>query len=415
MILRELSPEEFTSFGNSYNICSIYQTVEYGETMKKQNFEVLYIGLLNEENQIIAASLLLVQKKDGFKYAYAPRGFLLNYNNFELLKIFTKKIKKYLGKLDIIAVKLNPYIIKQVTDKEGHILDRNENYEQTYQNLKQLGYYHLGYNNYFEAFKPRFEAIIDLNQPYYQLWRNMSKNFRTKIRSAERNGVNIHRGNKNNLDYLYFQTKGKYPRDLKFFQDAYDCFGKNDKIEFYYAKINTTYYLTKTQELFQHMEQETTNINNEILKNNAKISLIDKKLKMDKKVNDCKNSLIEATNLLRDYPSGLIAASALIIKHTDEITLFIDGYDSNYKRFNAKHLLIWKIIEKYAKAGYRKFNLGGISSIYLPVNPYKGLNEFKLSFDAKAYEYIGDLELITNSALYFMYRNAAPIRGIIKK
>ena len=326
----------------------------------------------------------------------------------KILELLTNDSKEY-----IATVKLG--IQTDTFDIEGKILEENENYNQIYENLKKLGYYHLGYNNYFEAIKPRFEAILDLNIPYYQLFKNMSKSFKTKVRSAEKRGINIHLGNKNNLDYLYFQTKGKYPRDLKFFQDAYESFGKNNKIDFYYAKINTTYYLTRTQELFQEAEQESQNINNLIFNNQNKASLIDKKIKIDKKVNEYKNELILATNLLRDYPNGAIAASALVVKHTDEITLLIDGYDSTYKRFNAKHLLLWKIIEKYSKAGYKKFNLGGISSPHLPVNPYQGLNKFKFNFGAKAYEYIGDLELITNSTLYFMYRNAAPIRGIIKK
>ena len=46
---------------------------------------------------------------------------------------------------------------------------------------------------------------------------------------------------------------------------------------------------------------------------------------------------------------------------------------------------------------------------------YKGLNEFKLSFNPIINEYMGDIELITNNALYFMYRNTAPIRNILKK
>ena len=143
--------------------------------------------------------------------------------------------------------------------------------------------------------------------------------------------------------------------------------------------------------------------------------MIDLKLVYDNLLDQSKKTLISATNLLRDYPAGAVLASALIIKNHDEIFLFMDGFDTTYKSFNAKHLLLWKILEKYASAGYKKFNLGGISNPNLEQNPYKGLNQFKLNFGAEAYEYVGDLELITNNTLYFMYRNAAPLRNMLKK
>lgn len=411
--IKQLTKAEFKSFTNTFNVHSLYQTVEYAEIMERQGFTPLFVGMI-EENQILAASLILVQKKDGFKYAFAPRGFLINYNNFELLKSFTMLLKKFLGKKDIVAIKLNPLIIKNIYDKHHNLKETNLYFEKIFNDFKRLGYYHLGYNHYFESFKPRFEAILNIDYPYYQLFKDISKNFRTKIRNAENNGIKIHRGNLNGLDSLYLQTKDKYPRDLKFFQDAYQTFGSN--IEFYYAKLDTTYFLTKTQETYSLAEQKSIDINNQIFEkvgeNNSK--LIDQKIIYDNETNKYKKQLISATDLLKTYPTGIILATALIIKNKDELFLFIDGHDQTKKSFNGKHLLLWKIIQKYAQSGYKRFNLNGVTNFNLENNSYKGLNDFKINFGADVYEYIGDLELVTNSTLYFMYRNSAPIRNILK-
>ena len=75
---------------------SIYQTSEYGYTMHNQGFESIFIGLI-DNNNILAASLILIEKRKGFKYAYAPRGFLIDYNNYNLLENFTTLLKKYLS------------------------------------------------------------------------------------------------------------------------------------------------------------------------------------------------------------------------------------------------------------------------------------------------------------------------------
>lgn len=416
MIMRELTILEFENFTNTFNVHSIYQTVEYATVMERLGLKVLLVGMI-EQDSIVAASLLIISKTNGFYYAYAPRGFLINYNNFELVKKFTSLLKKFLGKKDIIAVKLNPLIIKTIYDRNNTIRESNSYFGKIYNDLKKLGYYHLGYNHFFEAFKPRYESILHLNTPYYELFQKINKSFRTKIRSAEKNGIKIYKGNLNNLDALYLQTKEKYPRDLKFFQDVYQVFSQKNKVEFYYAKLDTTYFLTKTQELYALAEQKSASINQQVLTNigekNHKI--VDLKILCDNEVNYYKNQIIIATNLLKNFPTGAVLATVMVIKNQDEVSLFIDGFDSSYKRFNGKHLLLWKLIEKFSKEGYKKFNLGGVTNPILEQNPYQGLNQFKANFGADTYEYIGDLELITNHTLYFMYRNSASIRNILKR
>ncbi len=414
MHVRELTALEFDNFTKNYNVHSLYQTVEYANVMKEQKFGIVFLGLVDENNNILAASLILIQKLFGFKYAYAPRGFLIDYSNFKLVETFTKGVKKYLGKKDVIAIKMNPLIIKTIYDNKNKVIATNSYYDAIFEDLKKLGFYHLGYNNYFEAFKPRFEAVIDINAPYYILFNDLKKEFKTKIRSVDQKGVKIYRGTINELSYLSIQTEKKYPRDLKYFQDVYLNFDQKKNVEFYYSKLDTETYLKTIQNDLVKQELVTTKINSEISTKNSE-KLLNRKLQADKVLAYYKNQLVLATQLLKDHPEGIITSACLIIKNHDEVYLLMDGYDPQYKFLSSKHLLIWKLMEKYSKEGFNKFNLGGMSNYALKNNKYKQLNEFKFGFNAKAVEYIGDLELITNQALYFIYRNSAPIRGILKK
>ena len=415
MYIKELTSEEFETFSNQFEPSSIYQSEEYARVMEKQQFNSMLLGFIDDYANIVAASLVLVEKKHGFSYAYAPRGFLINYSNFELVKNFTNHLKKYLGKKGIIAIKLCPMIIKNTTDKDGNIVQMNGNYDLIFNNLRQLGYYHYGYNNFFEALRPRFEAVLDLTLPYYLLFKNFKKETRTKIRSSAKNGVHIYRGNKNDLKYLYLQTKDKYPRDLKYFEDCFEVMNKDNKIDFYYTKLNTEEFLINTKKEYERIENENSRLNDEFINNTNDSKLLNKKLASDNLLTVYEKKLVKATNLLRDYPGGLITSSVLIAKHNKCVYLLIDGYDKKVKYTNSKHLLIWSLVEKYSKEGYQKFYFGGISNPALKNTHYDGLNTFKLNFNALAVEYMGDLELVTNSALYFMYKNAAPIASILKK
>ena len=245
----------------------------------------------------------------------------------------------------------------------------------------------------------------------------MNKNFKSKIKSADKNGVRIVKANDNELDYLYNQIKHKYPRDRKYFEDILKYFQKRDLVDYYYAKLDTNEYLINIQKKYQKQSEICVKLNNKLFssigKNNNK--LINKKIFEENKLNELKNELIQATKLLREEPNGIIIASMLIIKYHEEVYILMDGYDKNFKKINAKHLMTWKLIEKYANEKYKRFNLGGMTNPNLNNEKYKGLNEFKLSFNARCVEYAGDLELITNNTIYNLYRNSKPIRYILNK
>lgn len=413
MQIKELTKDEFNKFALTNNYNSIYQTPEYNYSMAKQGYNSLLLGLIDNE-EIIGATAILIEQRGKFKYAYASRGFLINYSDKSLVKAFTEQIKRYLSKMEVIAIKINPMVIKNIYNAQKELIFHNEEYNDIYRYLQQLGYYHLGYNNYFEALKPRFEAVLDISKPYYETFNNIKKNFRTKIRTAEKNGIRVYRGDINNIEDLYTLTQKKYPRDKFYFADIYNNFSKEGKASLYYTKIDTKEYLIQCQKLYEEQEKYNIGIDNAILINNGnKDKLINKKLIADNLLNKYERQLVIATNMLKEHPDGIITSSMLIITNKDSVYLYMDGYDKRYQFLNSKHLLLWKLIEKYSLQGYKKFNLGGVINIFSDNSRYNGLNEFKLSFNPNIIEYLGDLELVCNNTLYFMYKNSKQLKNFL--
>ena len=413
MNIVELTNKQFNEYVIKNNYNSIFQTPEYANAMKNQGYTTLLLGLV-DNNNILGATIILINLKKGYKYAYASRGFLIDYNDDYLVEIFTTEIKKYLSKLDIVAIKLSPMIIKNIYNSNKELIHHNEDYNKIYLQLKSLGYYHLGYNNYFEAIKPRFEAVLDISKPYYETFKNIKKGFRTKIRNADKTGIKVYKGDINNIQDLYVYTKKKYPRNDFYFADIYNNFGSN--AELFYTKLDTKKYLVECQKNYQMQDSINTQLDNQILINvHHNEKLINKKLIADKVLHNYRTQLVQATNLLKDYPEGIITASILIIINNDTVYLYMDGYDKKYSHLNSKHLLLWKLIERYSNLGYKKFNLGGVINIFSSNERYNGLNEFKLNFRPNIIEYLGDLELICNNKLYFMYKNSIPFKNFLKK
>lgn len=412
MYIKELTNNEFDTFTKSYPINSLFQTKEYAFVMNHQGYESKFIGLING-NKIVGATLIIIEKHHGYSYAYAPRGFLINYNDESLYEIFTEGIKKFLGEQGIVAVKLSPIIVKNIYDSNKNSYYSNENYSHIYDYMKRLDYHHYGYNNFFEAQRPRFESVINLSIGTEKLFNNISKSFRTKIRTAKKNGIYIRKGNLDDINILYNQVKNKYPRNLKYLTDIYEEFGKENKCDLYFARLDTKKYLVNSQNKYENTYSISQDINYKLADQKNSFKLINNKLDIDNKLENYKLKLVNATKMIEKYPEGIDLASILVVKNRDQVHMIIDGYDVNYRNLNAKHLLLWELIKKYSEEGYKIFNLGGVSNILIDENKYSGLNDFKINFGSYFVEYMGDLEVKTNNKLYIMHNN--PIKRLIKK
>mgnify|MGYP003420241879 CR=1 FL=1 len=136
MYIKELTNEEFNNFTAEFPYKTFYQTPEYAFVMSREKNEVFLLGLVDDK-YVLAAAIIIVEKRNGFKYAYTPRGFLINFNDYTLLEQFTKLLKEFLGKKDIVALRINPMIIKSIYNNNKQVIYQNKHYN-VYVNIHLL-------------------------------------------------------------------------------------------------------------------------------------------------------------------------------------------------------------------------------------------------------------------------------------
>ena len=124
MKLKKLTKKEFKTFADKNPEITFHQTEEWANLKKVNNWDAHYIGLEDDNKKIVAGALLLsktlpIIKKKMF---YSPRGFLIDYNNKELLKKFTEEIKKYAKTENAIFIKIDPFVEYQEHDNNGDIV-----------------------------------------------------------------------------------------------------------------------------------------------------------------------------------------------------------------------------------------------------------------------------------------------------
>ena len=394
MDFRPLNIEEFTTFEQNHPLSNFYQTINYAMLMAENGYDYDLVGLVNEENKIVAASLILL-KPIGIKcfYGYAPRGFLIDYSNEELLKTFTEHLKKYYYEKNVIFIKVNPNLpIAEVNiDDFSTTYNQNKNIVDI---LTKNGYKKLLDNLYFEAQLPRYNAYINLKNYDFS---NMSKNTKNKIKKGIRKGLIFEKVNKEDIKYFYEMMKNKKDNNEFYYQDYYTVFEKNSAIDLFLVSVDYNAYLQNSQYIYEEENEKNIKLNEKLANNNSN-KVINAKMNSDKVLLSYKNDIMEASKGINDN-NKVYLAGALVIKHNDMVSIVFSAFDKKYKRFVPNYFMHYNII-KYYQNDFNYLDLNGVVGDFTTNNPYSGLNRFKLGFKPKVYEFIGEFDLIIEPKSY---------------
>lgn len=411
MEIVELNKKDFDEFAINHKYRSFYQTSQYGTLMSKNGFNPIYIAL-SDGGSIKAAALILVKNVlFNIKIGYSPRGYLIDFNDYDLVYNFSSMLKEYLLKKKLIYVVIDPHVTHLLRDSNGKPIDGEQNGVNISESLKRIGYEHRGFNLYFENLKPRWNMVLKSEQTANMVFDSFEKAKRTKIRNAMRRGVEVYKGSKEDLKIFYKMIEKKHYRKFSYYQEMYDIFTNFDMFDIYFARINTEIFLKNSRLLYEYESQKNEELALKLQKLNPnskeKNKLLNKKIESDKLLGSYKQDIVYGTNLYKSNKYILIASNA-VIKYGEEVFFLIDGINWKFKKFNANDLIKWKVIEEYRNKGYTKFNFNGITGDFTLKNKYLGLFMYKKGFNAKVTEYIGEYSLIVNKPKYFLYKKIKP-------
>ena len=396
MTLKNLTIEEFNEFSKNHSQSSYYQTLNYAMLKAEKNFDYDLIGLVDENERIIAASLILLKPiGNGYLYGYAPRGFLINYNNQYLVDTFTEELKKYYYEKKCVFIKLNPNVIVGELNKDTEEIIYNDNIY-----IKERlndDFHKLKDNLYFESQLPRFNAIINLKETTTN---TLSKNTRNKIKKGIRKGLKLELVDKNNIKEFYEFVKNKTEYNEFYYQDYYTVFEKNDAADLFLISIDYNSFLENSR--FSYDEELKVNdiLNNKIVSSKSD-HVINAKMNSDRTLLTYKNDIMEATKGATE-DNKVYLAGALVIKNKDTATIAFSGYNPQFKRFAPNYFLHYSLM-KYYKNNFNYLDIGGVVGNFKEENPYSGLNRFKLGFNPHVYEYLGEYDLIIEPKTYKLF------------
>ena len=413
----ELTEKEFEKFANNHEQESYMQTIDL-KRFKENNKTKCYLVGVKDNKKVVAATLMYsigtFMKKKRF---YSSRGFLIDYSNKELLSFFVDNIKKFIKSKNGMSLTIDPNIIYRVRSSNGEIIDDKPN-DEVINILKELGFTHFGFNNYFETMQVRWVYRLELKDTYEELKNNFIKSTRKNVEATYNNGVQIRIGNVEDIKSLSDIFKETAERDqfntksYEYYKSMFENMPNNIKV--YMAYIDPKLFLSKTKEKLENEIMNNKEIEEKMKTGMVGSKLLNKKEVSDKLLEKYNEEIKYAEELLKEHPNGVDIGALISMKSGTDYISLSSGTLTQYKKFYPKYALYDAHIKDAYEMGFKYVNFYGIAGDFDPNNKYYGIYEFKKGFNGNVVEYIGEFTLPITTT-YKVFKSLRKVKRIIKK
>ncbi len=392
----ELTENEFRKFSSAHELRSFLQSPEMAEAKKEDGCDCYYVGV-KQNNKVICATLLFEYKGRFFKTFTSPRGYLIDYRNIELLRFFTKEIKKFIKQKGGIYLNIEPNVLYKERDINGEIVKDGFDNSDIYNNLIKLGYRHNGFYLEMDRSKQcRWEFILNLkNKSKDKLFSNFKANTRNIIRKNIKYGVAVRELGYDELDKFHDivessgSRKNFHSRTLEYYQKMYNIFYDKGEVKYFVTELDIEKYISELSAEIKELEQKLLSLNGANYNKG-------KQTELSNQIKALKSRITIAEEWQQKYGNKPITSGAMFMLYGTEIVYLFSGTRSEFITMKTQFLLQWHMIQYAVDNGYEIYNFGGITGDLKPSNPEYGVYEFKKNFGGNVIEYIGDFDLMVS-------------------
>ena len=421
--LKNIEKEQYDNFVKNHKTKSHFlQSLSWGEFAKaKKNLTPYYLGLVNEKEGIVGATLLLEKKLPmNYTYFYAPRGYVIDFKKIELVRDMTKKIVEFVKSKKAIFIKIDPDIIIKEYNYLNEEVELKNNHEEIFKTLKELGYKHQGFTKNFETMQPRYSFRIDLKQDLEEIENHFSKTTKQRIAKSIKLDTEVVIGTKKDLkEFYHLMTLTENRKDFisyseDYYETLYEIFNgnENSKATLFLGKVHFTKTIKALEKTLKEVNDQISILPIDNLSKSAKNKLNE----LSKQKENLLKEIDKYNDYKKEYGNEITLSAHMIISYGNKAWVLYAGnhniLSETYVNYNTyfEHL-------KYCKdQGIKIYDQFGTIGDLSKDNPRLGLHEFKKKFGGDYVEFMGEWDYITNHFMYFVFTKLVPIyRNLIRK
>ena len=397
--IKDLSEKEYQAFWEKTPNNHFMQSYEWGQACKKNRDQIpCYVGLKNDKDELVAATLLLKKKTPlNMCYFYAPRGFTMNFEDNKVLTEFTNGFKNYLKEENAIYLKLDPPLMYQEVNTEGEKVEDGKNNYVIFNNFLNLGYKHKGFNKLYEGNQPRytFRTYYNKYNSFDEVEKTFSKSFSKPLKRSYNYDIEIYQSNEvktfHELIKLISDKDGFNEYSFDYYNNVYEELSKKGYIKVYNVTINPSKLIEKfTKELETEKKEE-------------------RKAKIQKDIE-------YFTEISKKHKDEYTCASLICTySATGAWSLYI-GNDEVATYTGTVNRLYYEFMKDAYDNGYEYADLFGV--VGDPKTKYKnlaGIFEYKRKIGGDLIEFIGEFDLVNKPFWYKVLPTLLKIYRKIKR
>ena len=374
--LRSISKKEFDNFIKEQNNTHYMHSSAWGEFEKvTNNVSTHYLGLVNEDNDILAATILLEEHLPlNCSNLTAPHGFIVDYENKRLVKIFNNKIKKFAKIKKATSIKINPSIpitndFKSLLKDMGYKKDITTDIEYTY-------------------------SLI-LDKTLKEIEKNYSESTKKELEETEKYDLELVLGNQKDLNELFLLNNNQ---NKNYYETLYDIFSNSEhtKIKLFLGKL----HITKTIKI---LEKEIIRTNNQIAIipiDNLDSSSKERLTSLRSKKEFLSKSLKEFKEYKLKYGNSLTISASLIMEQKNNAWILEEFKHDIIKETTLANNIYNEYIKYYKNNSFTKINQ---------------ISKESKGFGDDITEYTEKYILIVNKITYIIQNKVLPFFNKIKQ
>ena len=387
----EITEEEYRKFWENHPLKTFLSAPEISELRKKSNWNTYFVGV-KENKKLIASTMLLAHKRHFGKYEfYSPRGYLLDFNNKELVDYFTNEIKKFVKEHKGYIFRVDPYLIYKERDINGDIVENGVDNSKVVDNLLKLGFKKVPTSS-LEQVSWMFSLGLE-GKDEETILKEMKSSTRNKIRKIEKFGIDVKEIGYDELERFQSimeetsKRKGFSNRKLSYYQDMYKLFHDKGEVKFFITELNLKNYISNLEKDIKEREDKLNSLSDAKYNEGAKKNLTNEIDSLNKRIEDSKN-------IIKEKNTDVITLSgSMFMLIQPEVIYLSSGNYEEFLKFDSQYLIQWELIKYGIANKFKKHNFYGIPADINTHPKDYGIYEFKRGFNGYVEELIGEYEL----------------------
>ncbi|GKT04149.1 aminoacyltransferase [Furfurilactobacillus entadae] len=411
MTFKELDEAAYLAFEQQHPQGSYTQIPEQKKVLDQRSWTSAYVGVVDENDHILAAGLLNWRKLHlGYLFEVAG-GPMMDYNDAALVKTMTDGIVAFAKARHGLVLRWLPNVVHREFGDDGTVL-ATEN-EQAITNLTTAGFTRIPFTPGFSTLAVGYQFVKKLTGLTPDtLVKSYQKDAQYALKKTQQFGITLRELSYDDLPRFKEFTQATadrlnfHDKPLDYYQKTYKAFGKH--VKFIFAELNFKTYMASQRDQADKLQGEVDKLDAQLVEKPHNKHLKGQRRELADQIQQHEKRIKEAQQFEQADGSTTVLSGAMFFVQPQEVAYMFSFTNEAFKKFYAPYMIQDHMMRVAVDNGCRLYNFYGVSGVF---DGSDGVLKFKQSFNGVTQEMLGTFVKPIRPVQYRLYELLKRVLG----